>query len=126
MVAEQFISAIDEMHLHDGIIADGAADPERPGATVATVGNTGEEDRMSEANQGDGPPVKVRRDGAVATVVLDRPARRNALSLEMLCALHDALDGTFSELQLRRDPHCPACGDGAPVAATGVFTLGAT
>jgi molybdopterin/thiamine biosynthesis adenylyltransferase len=40
--------------------------------------------------------------------------------------LHDALDGTFNELQLRRDPHCPACGDGAPVAATsGVFTLGA-
>lgn len=40
--------------------------------------------------------------------------------------LHDALDGTFSELQLRRDPHCPACGDGASVATTaGVFTLGA-
>jgi molybdopterin/thiamine biosynthesis adenylyltransferase/rhodanese-related sulfurtransferase len=37
----------------------------------------------------------------------------------------DALDGTFTELQLRRDPHCPACGDGAPVASqSGVFTLG--
>ena len=25
----------------------------------------------------------------------------------------DALDGTFCEVSLRRDPHCPACGDGA-------------
>jgi len=24
----------------------------------------------------------------------------------------DALDGSFSEVSLRRDPHCPACGDG--------------
>jgi molybdopterin/thiamine biosynthesis adenylyltransferase/rhodanese-related sulfurtransferase len=24
----------------------------------------------------------------------------------------DALDGSFSEVTLRRDPHCPACGDG--------------
>ena len=24
----------------------------------------------------------------------------------------DALDGSFSEVNLRRDPHCPACGDG--------------
>lgn len=42
--------------------------------------------------------------------------------------IYDALDGTFSELRLRRDPHCPACGDGAPAdpppAASGVFTLG--
>ena len=27
--------------------------------------------------------------------------------------IYDALDGTFSELQLRRDPACPACGDRA-------------
>jgi molybdopterin/thiamine biosynthesis adenylyltransferase/rhodanese-related sulfurtransferase len=39
--------------------------------------------------------------------------------------IYDALDGTFSELQLRRDPQCPACGDGAAEAAgDGVFTLG--
>ena len=42
--------------------------------------------------------------------------------------IYDALDGTFSELRLRRDPHCPACGDGAPAdpppVASGVFTLG--
>jgi hypothetical protein len=42
--------------------------------------------------------------------------------------IYDALDGTFSELQLRRDPHCPACGDGATTVAAdasdGVFTLG--
>ncbi|MBX3028795.1 MAG: molybdopterin-synthase adenylyltransferase MoeB [Chloroflexi bacterium] len=41
--------------------------------------------------------------------------------------IHDALDGTFQELQLRRDPHCPACGDGAPVTqSSGTFTLGAS
>jgi molybdopterin/thiamine biosynthesis adenylyltransferase len=27
--------------------------------------------------------------------------------------IYDALDATFQELTLRRDPHCPACGDGA-------------
>jgi hypothetical protein len=41
--------------------------------------------------------------------------------------IYDALDGTFSELQLRRDPRCPACGDGALTATAdasdGVFTL---
>jgi sulfur-carrier protein adenylyltransferase/sulfurtransferase len=45
--------------------------------------------------------------------------------------IYDALDGSFSELQLRRDPHCPACGDGVlPTPAdalddghAGVFTL---
>jgi molybdopterin/thiamine biosynthesis adenylyltransferase len=41
--------------------------------------------------------------------------------------IYDALDGSFSELQLRRDPHCPACGDGqlpvAVPAGDGVFAL---
>jgi molybdopterin/thiamine biosynthesis adenylyltransferase/rhodanese-related sulfurtransferase len=39
--------------------------------------------------------------------------------------IYDALDGSFSELQLRRDPHCPACGDGeAPMPASdGVFSF---
>lgn len=38
--------------------------------------------------------------------------------------IYDALDGAFSELQLRRDPHCPACGDGVlSEAPFGVFTL---
>jgi molybdopterin/thiamine biosynthesis adenylyltransferase/rhodanese-related sulfurtransferase len=32
--------------------------------------------------------------------------------------LFDALDGTFSELSLERDPACPACGDGAHAGAT--------
>ncbi|MCY7419304.1 MAG: molybdopterin-synthase adenylyltransferase MoeB [Chloroflexi bacterium] len=46
-------------------------------------------------------------------------------SLAGRLVIYDALDGSFQELQLRRDPHCPACGDGAPVAAaSGVFTLG--
>ncbi len=39
--------------------------------------------------------------------------------------IYDALDGSFQELQLRRDPHCPACGDGAAVSSDpAVFTLG--
>ncbi len=31
--------------------------------------------------------------------------------------IYDALDMSFQELKLRRDPHCPACGDGAGTAA---------
>jgi molybdopterin/thiamine biosynthesis adenylyltransferase/rhodanese-related sulfurtransferase len=39
--------------------------------------------------------------------------------------IYDALDASFQELQLRRDPHCPACGDGTLEAQpSGVFTLG--
>ena len=41
--------------------------------------------------------------------------------------IYDALDGSFSELQLRRDPHCPACGDGQLSAVhsdgDGIFSL---
>jgi len=33
--------------------------------------------------------------------------------------IYDALDMSFQELQLRRDPSCPACGDGAREAAAG-------
>jgi sulfur-carrier protein adenylyltransferase/sulfurtransferase len=42
--------------------------------------------------------------------------------------IYDALDGAFSELQLRRDPKCPACGDGEIVqpAGDGVFALPTT
>jgi adenylyltransferase/sulfurtransferase len=42
--------------------------------------------------------------------------------------IYDALDGAFSELQLRRDPRCPACGDGEIVepAGDGVFALPTT
>jgi molybdopterin/thiamine biosynthesis adenylyltransferase/rhodanese-related sulfurtransferase len=32
--------------------------------------------------------------------------------------IYDALDMSFQELKLRRDPHCPACGDGASSSAT--------
>jgi hypothetical protein len=41
MVTEKLISAINEVHLHDGIIADGRRTPERVRATDATVGNEG-------------------------------------------------------------------------------------
>ncbi len=43
--------------------------------------------------------------------------------------IYDALDGAFSELQLQRDPRCPACGDGELPEATaddGIFTLPTT
>ena len=43
--------------------------------------------------------------------------------------IYDALDGAFSELQLQRDPKCPACGDGElpePAADDGIFTLPTT
>jgi molybdopterin/thiamine biosynthesis adenylyltransferase/rhodanese-related sulfurtransferase len=42
--------------------------------------------------------------------------------------IYDALDGAFSELQLQRDPGCPACGDGELVepADDGVFALPTT
>jgi adenylyltransferase/sulfurtransferase len=42
--------------------------------------------------------------------------------------IYDALDGAFSELQLRRDPHCPACGDGVLAVSDGdgVFALPTT
>jgi len=43
--------------------------------------------------------------------------------------IYDALDGAFSELQLQRDPKCPACGDGEtpqPAADDGVFALPTT
>ena len=43
--------------------------------------------------------------------------------------IYDALDGAFSELQLQRDPKCPACGDGElpqPTADDGVFALPTT
>jgi molybdopterin/thiamine biosynthesis adenylyltransferase/rhodanese-related sulfurtransferase len=43
--------------------------------------------------------------------------------------IYDALDGAFSELQLQRDPKCPACGEGElpqPAADDGVFVLPTT
>ncbi len=43
--------------------------------------------------------------------------------------IYDALDGAFSELQLQRDPACPACGEGElpqPAADDGVFALPST
>jgi molybdopterin/thiamine biosynthesis adenylyltransferase/rhodanese-related sulfurtransferase len=46
-------------------------------------------------------------------------------SLSGRLLIYDALDGNFSELQLQRDPHCPACGDGEfkEPASDGVFTM---
>jgi len=49
-------------------------------------------------------------------------------SLSGRLLIYDALDGAFSELQLQRDPRCPACGDGEVTtpAGEGVFTLPTT
>ncbi len=49
-------------------------------------------------------------------------------SLSGRLLIYDALDGAFSELQLQRDPKCPACGDGELVAPAddGVFALPTT
>jgi enoyl-CoA hydratase/carnithine racemase len=55
---------------------------------------------MSRAEDA-GLPVTVRREGAVATVVLNRPARRNALSLEMLGALRGALADVAADAEAR-------------------------
>jgi molybdopterin/thiamine biosynthesis adenylyltransferase/rhodanese-related sulfurtransferase len=47
-------------------------------------------------------------------------------SLSGRLLIYDALDGAFSELQLQRDPKCPACGDGELAAASasdGVFAF---
>lgn len=46
----------------------------------------------ADAAQAAGPPVRVERADGVATIVLARPERLNALSLETLDALIDALD----------------------------------
>jgi molybdopterin/thiamine biosynthesis adenylyltransferase len=39
--------------------------------------------------------------------------------------IYDALDGTFTELKLRRDPACPACGDGVRAARAATGAVGA-
>ncbi|WP_336739519.1 enoyl-CoA hydratase [Aureimonas altamirensis] len=46
---------------------------------------------MRDDAMGEGAPVRVRRDGGVAYLVLDRPAQLNALSQELLLGLRDAL-----------------------------------
>jgi enoyl-CoA hydratase len=43
------------------------------------------------------PPVRVERDGPLATVVLDRPKALNALSPDVLRAVADAFDGLAAE-----------------------------
>jgi hypothetical protein len=49
MVAEQLVRAIDEMYLHDGIIADDAAGQKRGPSAGATVGPQGRR-RTDEQN----------------------------------------------------------------------------
>lgn len=46
-------------------------------------------------------PIRVERDGAVATITLDAPASRNALTPQMLCLLADAFIAFSSDATLR-------------------------
>lgn len=46
-------------------------------------------------------PIRYEKDGAVATITLDRPPARNALSPEMLCRLADALVDVESDAAVR-------------------------
>ena len=41
-----------------------------------------------------GEPVVVTREGAILTVTLNQPERRNPLSLETITALHAAISGS--------------------------------
>ena len=47
------------------------------------------------------PHIAIARDGALATLTLDRPDRRNALSLEMMLEITRALDGLASDAATR-------------------------
>jgi enoyl-CoA hydratase/carnithine racemase len=102
MVAEKLICAIDQVDPHAPIIADAPAGPGRRPAAAATLADGSvSEWLMSDPQNGD-RPVVVRRDGAVVTVVLDRPERRNALSLAMMEALSAELEA------IARDPSARA------------------
>jgi enoyl-CoA hydratase len=61
-------------------------------ATAAREEPTMSEEHRSAAPDAAGPPVRVERDGVVATVTIDRPKSLNALSPEVLVALGDAFD----------------------------------
>ncbi|MGR2751311.1 enoyl-CoA hydratase/isomerase family protein [Agromyces arachidis] len=52
---------------------------------------------MTEQPAPDQAPVRVERDGAVATVVIDRPAALNALSPDVLSAIADAFESLLAE-----------------------------
>ena len=54
------------------------------------------------ADRGGSARVRVSRDGAIATVVIDSPARRNALSVEIALGLQDAM----AELDADPDVRC--------------------
>ena len=53
------------------------------------------------ADGGRSARVRVSRDGAIATVVLDAPARRNALSVEIALGLQDAMAGLDADPSVR-------------------------
>lgn len=56
----------------------------------------------AEAGDGGRPArVRVSRDGAIATVVIDAPARRNALSVEIALGLQDAMAGLDADPSVR-------------------------
>ncbi len=50
---------------------------------------------------GSGDEIRVERDGAVATLVIDRPAQRNALSVQLCEQLHKIIDEIESDRSVR-------------------------
>ena len=53
------------------------------------------------ADDGASARVRVSRDGAIATVVIDAPARRNALSVAIALGLQDAMAGLDADPEVR-------------------------
>lgn len=49
----------------------------------------------------EGAPLRVRREGAVARLVLDRPEKRNALNAELVAALKEALRAADADAEVR-------------------------
>ncbi|AWB94948.1 enoyl-CoA hydratase [Agromyces badenianii] len=52
---------------------------------------------MAETPQASGPDVRVERDGGIAIVTIDRPAALNALSPDVLRALHAAFESLAAD-----------------------------
>lgn len=57
--------------------------------------------RAGEAAPGQAAPVRVEREGGLAVVVLDRPARRNALDVPLATALAAAVHGLADDAGVR-------------------------
>ena len=91
VVAEKLVRSVDQVHLHCNTMSD---DPRRDGDTRApgrdSLGGNRDDDPCPRPTTPPHPSPS-DRDGAVVTLVLSRPERRNPLSLETMAALRDGL-----------------------------------